>query len=128
MEIKGQSTCTLKAHLGYPSIQDPDEAAHYGYHADLLQVSHANETCSSLNTTSLPIWCSYNNSYPNGDAAYIANLDDELLDDQYLNGEDGEALWEETIMVYEAKDKSFNFKIVVRIFLFHHCLVCIASY
>jgi hypothetical protein len=127
-----QKNCSLEAHLGYPSIQDPDDAEHYGYHADLLQVSQGNETCSSLNITNLPIWCTYNNSSPNGDAAYIANLDDDWHDDEYLNGEDGEALWEETIMVYQAAGKSFNFKIVVRLFLtflfVDHYLVCITSH
>lgn len=97
--------CTLKARLGFP-YDTPNGASHYGYHADMLDVSEATDdwwVCSWYYSGDLPEWCTYENSEPNGDSAYVANLDDQY--------EEWEELTEETVKVFNAAGKSYKFKV-----------------
>ena len=99
--------CTLKARLGFP-YDTPNGASHYGYHADMLDVSEATDdwwVCSWYYSGDLPEWCTYENSEPNGDSAYVANLDDQY--------EEWEELTEETVKVFNAAGKSYKFKVEV---------------
>jgi len=106
-EVEGvtEKKCTLKAKLGFP-YDDPDGAEFYGYHADMLDVTEAGDdwfVCSWYYTDGLPDWCTYENSDPNGDSAYVVNFDDEW--------KDWEELTEETIKVFNAAGRSFVFKV-----------------
>ena len=119
-EVEGvtEKKCTLKAKLGFP-YDDPDEAEFYGYHADMLDVTEAGDdwfVCSWYYTNGLPDWCAYENSDPNGDSAYVVNLDDEW--------NDWEELTEETIKVFNAAGRSFVFKVEVSISLSRFIVLC----
>lgn len=97
----------MKAKLGFP-YDDPAEAGYYGYHADMLDVTEVGDdwyVCSWYYTRSLPDWCTYENSDPKGDSAYVVNLDDYYMD--------METITEETIKVFNAASRSFVFKVEV---------------
>ena len=102
-----EKKCTLKAKLGFP-YDHPNGAGYYGYHADMLDVTDAADdwyVCSWYYTKGLPDWCTYENSDPKGDSAYVVNMDDYYSD--------YETLTEETIKVFNAAEKSFVFKVEV---------------
>lgn len=106
--------CTLKAHLGYP-FDDPDDAAYYGYHAENLEVTMVGDdywVCSWYYSDDLPEWCTYENSDPNGDSAYVANLEDYYYDDI----DDLETITEETIEITGVAGNSYEFKVEAYIF------------
>jgi len=77
-EVEIVMDCTLRALLKF-DFDSPNDAAYYGYHADYMEVTmdeDETEICSSDNQNDLPAWCTYENSSPDGDSAYVANVDD----------------------------------------------------
>lgn len=98
------SDCILQADLAFP-FEDPDDAAYYGYVADYMAITMAGDDwweCSWGYSHDLPEWCTYSNSDPNGDSAYVANIDDYYFDDSLQD------LWAETIKISEAKGNTYN--------------------
>eukprot|EP01083_Nonionella_stella_P232271 819575_1 len=59
--------------------------------------------CSAFYSDDLPSWCTYQNSDPNGDSAYIANADDAYYDEDVLTSE--------TIEIFNAEGSTFNFDV-----------------
>lgn len=102
--------CILRADLKF-DFDDPDDAPYYGYHSDYMEVLESGNydwICSHRYIDELPDWCTYQNSDPDGEYAYIANLDDEYYDDEE------EEIHTETIEVIAAAGRSFEF------FVYHY--------
>ena len=100
------NTCDLKATLGYP-FDSPNDATYYGYNSDYLEVTKADVDsweCSWAYSDSLPDWCTYKNTDPNGDAASVVNLDDYYFDTEGLDIVTGEE-----ITITGAAGNSYNF-------------------
>lgn len=81
-EQNNQTTCVLKAVLGYP-FDDPDDAPFKGYHSDWLMIQRGNgseweDWCWGGNATD---WCLYENT-GNSTGAYIGNIDDVYYPDE----------------------------------------------
>ena len=98
--------CTLRALLKF-DFDTPDEFEDKnGYHADYMEVvkeDDPNAVCSSdYDAADLPSWCTYENSSPDGDSAYVANLDDNYYDDAE------QTVTSETIMISNAAGKTFE--------------------
>jgi hypothetical protein len=111
------SSCILKAHLGYPGIDEPSDAAYFGVSNDILTVFKGNEVCGSNDDSNLPSWCMRNSTDPTSGragGAYIENLDDYYWDDVFLlNGENGTSLMEEMVTVYGAGGRGMIFRVEV---------------
>jgi hypothetical protein len=103
-----QGSCILEATLKFPFGTDFQAAPYYGYHADYMTVKMVGDDyweCSWAYSTSLPEWCTYANSDPNGDSAYVASLDD------YYYDESDQSASMETIVVSEAAGNKYTFNV-----------------
>lgn len=99
--------CNLKATLSFP-FDRVNDAPYYGGHADWLEISKKNYRneyiCSSYyaSKNDIPGWCEYKNSDPDGDSAFVENLEDYYYTQSFLK--EYEALTSETFRIKDAAD------------------------
>lgn len=70
--------CNLRAVLKF-TFDTADAAAYYGYHSDYMEITKVGDDdslCSNYYQDQLPAWCTYENSSPDGDSAFVSNVDD----------------------------------------------------
>ena len=81
--------CNLRAVLKF-TFDTADAAEYYGYHSDYMEVAKAGDDyypCSNYYQDELPAWCTYENSSPEGDSAYVSHVDDTYEDLNLVNTE-----------------------------------------
>jgi len=94
--------CTLRAKLKF-DFNEPNDAGTKGYHADYMEVYRDGDGasfCSNGQQNNLPSWCTYKNSDPDGDSAYVANADDEYYEEDELTSE--------TVMILSAAGRTID--------------------
>ncbi len=101
----GDTGCTLEAHLGFPDIDEPEDASAYGFHACWLEAWYDDDDFCDAEVKAS--WCKYENSNPapGSESAFIANPEpgNDLLVDPTKQ--------EETITIYSAGSKTTNFMV-----------------
>lgn len=102
-------TCSLTATLAFPWGENYNDAPFFGYHADYLEVTMENDIddwmCSWTWSDQLPSWCTYANSHPDGDSAYVANVDD------YYADVEEEISTSETVVLTATAGKTYDFAV-----------------
>jgi len=97
----------LKAELGFPDWEDPDEADYFGYHTNYLEVWYnATNYCDAW--TSKP-WCTYENSNPGSAMSYVSNIDDYYWPEELLA--ECDHIQEEQFTIRNAQNKTTNFNV-----------------
>lgn len=99
--------CPLRAKLGYPGWEDPDDATYFGYHSCWLEVYYDYYDYCDAWSWQERDWCTYENTNTTEGAsmAYIGNVDDYY--DDWASYAD--QIQEEIITIAAVADMTVNF-------------------
>lgn len=50
---------------------------------EVIEADNFDDSCSHYTQVNSPSWCTYENSNPEGDSAFVTNMDDYYYDDGY---------------------------------------------